>query len=306
MRLDQVLVALFPDFSRSRLQKWIKNGQVVVDNQQRVRPKHCVMGGERVELAIMDDEESPWLAENIPLEIVFEDEQILVVNKPAGMVVHPAAGNRSGTLCNALLHYAPEIAVVPRVGVVHRLDKDTSGLLVIAKTVVAHKKLVEQLQQRTVKREYQALCYGVMTAGGTVDASIGRHASSRLRMAVVPNGKMAITHYRVQRRFTAHTLVRVQLETGRTHQIRVHMAYVRYPLVGDYSYGGRARVHSGCTEAFASALRNFKRQALHATQLGFTHPMENQWMQWQVAMPEDMQGLVALAQQDNDHTSAQT
>lgn len=301
MRLDQVLVELFPDYSRSRLQKWIKNGQIRVDGQQR-RAKDCIMGGELVEMVVTDDEESPWHPENIPLHIIFEDDQILVINKPAGMVVHPAAGNRSGTLCNALLHYAPEIAAVPRAGVVHRLDKDTSGLLVVARTLVAHKKLVEQLQQRTVKREYQAMCYGVMTAGGTVEAPIGRHPTNRLRMAVVDNGKPAITHYRVQQRFNAHTLVRVQLETGRTHQIRVHMAHCRYPLVGDFNYGGRARVHAGCTDAFATALRHFKRQALHATQLGLSHPASDQWMQWQVDMPEDMQCLVALAHDDKDAT----
>lgn len=299
MRLDQVLVELFPDFSRSRLQKWIKAGQIRVDGQQ-LRPKDCVSGGELVEMAVVDDDESPWRPENIPLQIIFEDDQLLVINKPAGMVVHPAAGNRSGTLCNALLHYVPEIAAVPRAGVVHRLDKDTSGLLVVARTLVAHKKLVEQLQQRTVKREYQAMCYGVMTAGGTVDAPVGRHPNNRLRMAVVPHGKTAKTHYRVQQRFSAHTLVRVKLETGRTHQIRVHMSHIRYPLVGDFNYGGRAKVHAGCTEAFATAIRNFKRQALHATQLGLTHPLNNEWMQWQVDMPDDMQRLVALAHEDLD------
>lgn len=302
MRVDQALAELFPDFSRSRLQKWIKDGFVLVDGQ-KWRPKDSVIGGELIELLVAVDDETQWEAEPIALNIVYEDEQIIVINKPAGLVVHPGAGNKHGTLSNGLLHYFADIAIVPRAGIVHRLDKDTSGLLVVAKTLTAHKTLVEQLQKRDVKREYLALCNNVMTAGGTVDAPIGRHPTNRLRMAVRDNGKPAISHYRVEQRYRAHTLVRVNLDTGRTHQIRVHMAYIGYPLVGDVVYGGRLKIPPGSHEEFASALRNFKRQALHATSLGLQHPTSREWMQWQAEMPEDMQNLIEFAEQDSQQQS---
>jgi 23S rRNA pseudouridine1911/1915/1917 synthase len=301
-RLDQVLAELFPDFSRSRLQKWIRDGLVLVDGKQ-LKPKDAVLGGELVELEIVIDEENQWQPEAIALDIVFEDDHILVVNKPPGLVVHPGAGNRHGTLSNGLLHYSPGLSGVPRAGIVHRLDKDTSGLMVVAKTLPAHKQLVEQLQSREVRREYVALCNGVMTAGGTVDAPIGRHPSNRLRMAVRDNGKPAITHYRVAERFRAHTLVDVKLDTGRTHQIRVHMAYIGYPLVGDTVYSGRLRIPSQCSDSFAQQLRAFKRQALHAARLGLTHPQSQQWMQWQAPMPDDMAHLVVTARQDAEHST---
>ena len=271
---------------------------MVLVNGQQLRPRDNVVGGELVELAVVIDEETNWQPEKIALDIVFEDEQVIIINKPAGMVVHPGAGNSSGTLSNALLYYLPQLSGVPRAGIVHRLDKDTSGLLVVAKTLLAQKNLVEQLQARSVKREYLAFCYGVMTAGGTVDAPIGRHATNRLRMAVREDGKPAISHYRVKQRFRSHTLVQVNLETGRTHQIRVHLSYIHYPLVGDFVYGGRLRLPPDCNEAFATALRSFKRQALHAATLGLHHPVTKELVQWQAPVPEDMAELIKLAQLD--------
>lgn len=270
---------------------------MLVDGKQQ-KPKDAVVGGELVELLEVVDEETRWQPEAISLDIVHEDDHLLVINKPAGLVVHPGAGNRRGTLSNGLLYHLPALSAVPRAGIVHRLDKDTSGLMVVAKTLAAHKYLVEQLQAREVRREYLALCNGVMTAGGTVDAPIGRHPVNRLRMAVRDKGKPAVTHYRVEHRFRAHTLVRVQLETGRTHQIRVHMAYIGYPLVGDAVYGGRLRLPPQCNAAYAECLRRFKRQALHATRLSLVHPQTQQWMQWEVGMPQDMAQLVELAGQD--------
>jgi len=297
-RLDQVLAELFPDFSRSRLQKWLKSGAVLVDGRI-LRPKDSVVGGELVEMAIEVEDETQWRPEPIPINIVYQDEHIVVINKPAGLVVHPGAGNNQGTLSNALLYHFPELAAVPRAGIVHRLDKDTSGLLVVARSLPAHKFLIEQLQSHSVKREYLAMCNGVMTAGGTVDAPIGRHPTNRLRMAVRENGKPAVSHYRVIQRFRAHSLITVSLETGRTHQIRVHMAYIHYPLVGDYVYGGRLKIPPDCTVGFSQALRDFKRQALHAAHLQFQHPIHTQQqMQWHADMPDDMKNLVMLAQHD--------
>jgi 23S rRNA pseudouridine1911/1915/1917 synthase len=295
--LDLVLVQLFPDYSRSRLQKWIKDGQVSVD-QKPLRAKDTVVGGETVELTVVLAEEIQWQAQELPLDIVYEDDYVIVINKPASFVVHPGAGNVDGTLGNALLHRFPELQSVPRAGVVHRLDKDTTGLLVVARNLVAQKSLVEQLQAREFEREYQALVVGVMTAGGTVDKPIGRHPSQRIKMAVVHNGKEAVTHYRVLERFRAHTLVKLNLETGRTHQIRVHMAYIHYPLVGDPLYGGRLQIPAGCSAHFAQTLRQFKRQALHACRLGFLHPRSGEPMAWEAPLPRDMEQLVAAARED--------
>jgi len=300
MRLDQVLAGLFGQYSRSRLQHWIKAGQVQVDGRL-LRARDKVMGGEEVTVFVQTEVETEAQAEDIPLDIVFEDEHLLVINKPAGLVVHPAAGNPQGTMLNALLHHAPELAHVPRAGIVHRLDKDTSGLLVVARTLEAQKSLVEQLQARLFLREYETVVSGIMTAGGRVEAPIGRHPVQRKRMAVVSHGgKPAVTHYRVLQRFRAHTHLSVRLETGRTHQIRVHMAHIRMPIVGDPIYGGRLKIPKQCSEGLRECLLQFKRQALHAKHLGLEHPASGEMMAWTQPLPADMQGLLTQLRQDMD------
>ncbi|QBQ53561.1 23S rRNA pseudouridine(1911/1915/1917) synthase RluD [Nitrosococcus wardiae] len=296
-RLDQALACVFPAYSRSRLQQWIKQGQVKVNNAL-ARPRDTVRGGEWVVLVAETETAVVWQAQPLPLEIVYEDEAIIVVNKPAGLVVHPAAGNRDGTLVNALLNHAPELAEIPRAGIVHRLDKDTSGLLVVARTLAAHHGLVQQLHARQVTRQYRAIVVGVMTGGGTIKAPIHRHPVDRKRMAVVPTGKPAITHYRVWARFRAHTDVACRLETGRTHQIRVHLAHSGYPLLGDPAYGKRLHIPRESGEELTTALRHFKRQALHAARLGLLHPQRKQAMSWEAPLPEDMSTLLALLEQD--------
>lgn len=300
-RLDAVLGELFPDYSRSRLQQWIKTGKVLMNGQQP-RPRDKVQGFEIVEIHVeaesLDDR---VLAENIALELIYEDDDLIVINKPVGLVVHPAAGHPSGTLQNALLHHEPKLVEVPRAGIVHRLDKDTSGLLVVARNLKSHKSLVEQLQARSVQREYQAVAMGLLTAGGTVDQPVGRHPRDRKRMWVREDGKQAITHYRVSERYRGHTLIRVNLETGRTHQIRVHMAYIHHPLVGDAVYGGRLKIPKGASEALKNTLRNFNRQALHAGRLGLIHPATGEACTWQSELPEDMQSLIQVLRDDVEH-----
>lgn len=297
-RLDQVLAALLPDTSRAQVQRWIDEGRVDVDGRQPSR-KLKLKGGETVALAARYEREPGWQAQAIALDIVYEDDSILVINKPAGLVVHPGAGNPDSTLVNALLHHDPSLANLPRAGVVHRLDKDTSGLLVVARTEAARLDLIEQLSARTVRRDYLAVVNGAMVAGGTVEQPIGRSRHDRTRMGVTPGGKPAVSHYRVVERFGAHTLVRVSLETGRTHQIRVHMAHIRHPLVGDPVYGGRLRVPAGASPGLADCLRGFKRQALHAERLGLIHPVTGEHMEWHAAVPEDMQQLLE-ALRDNE------
>lgn len=291
LRLDQALVELFPEFSRSRLQEWIKTGCVQVDGQAALRAKDKVVGGAAVALRAELEEVGSDQAQDIPLNIVYQDASLIIVDKPVGLVVHPAAGHRDGTLVNALLHYAPELAAVPRAGIVHRLDKDTSGLLMVARTLQAHKVLVDQLQARDIEREYLAVVQGCMAAGGTVDEPLGRHPTDRKRFAVREGGKSAVTHYRVAERFAHHTLTRLKLETGRTHQIRVHMTHIHYPLVGDPVYG-RLRLSAGASLALTEALRGFRRQALHATRLALAHPENGEYCQWESLLPEDMQALL--------------
>jgi 23S rRNA pseudouridine1911/1915/1917 synthase len=264
-RLDQTLAELFPDYSRSRIKEWILERRVSVNGTIIDKPKEKVFGGEHVSIDAEIEEEQRWEAQNIPLNIVYEDDDILVINKPRGLVVHPGAGNPDGTVLNALLYHYPPIVDVPRAGIVHRLDKDTTGLMVVAKTVPAQTHLVETLQLREITREYEAVAIGTMTAGGTVDQPMARHSTKRTHMAVHPMGKPATTHYRIMEHFRAHTRLRLRLETGRTHQIRVHMAHINHPLVGDPLYGGRPRPPKGASEAFITTLRVFDRQALHAT-----------------------------------------
>ncbi len=285
-RLDQVAAQLFPDYSRARLQDWIKSGALTVNGKQGIG-KEKVIGGEELVLSAALEADERLVPQDIALDIIHEDNSLLVINKPAGLVVHPAAGHHDGTLINALVHHAPSLAELPRAGLVHRIDKDTTGLLVVAKTLEAHTDLVNQLQAKTMKREYEAIVQGVMTGGGKVDAPLGRHPTHRTRRAVVHSGKEAVTHYRVLARYRAHTHIRLALETGRTHQIRVHMAHIHYPLLGDPEYGGRLRLPKASTPEFVASLQAFRRQALHAQRLAMYHPETGEWMAWEVPLPED-------------------
>jgi 23S rRNA pseudouridine1911/1915/1917 synthase len=298
-RLDQIAANLFSEYSRGRLQTWIKEGCLLVNSRQ-LRSKDKLTAGDVLILIteLPAPEEGHWQAEPVQLDIVFEDDDILVLNKPAGTVVHPAAGNRSGTLMNGLLHYCPALQNLPRAGIVHRLDKDTTGLMVVAKTLQAHHRLVRQLQKREVSRQYESVVLGVLTAGGTVDEPLGRHPVMRKKRAVIQSGKESVTHYRVISRFRAHTHIQCQLETGRTHQIRVHMTHIRHPLVGDPVYGGRLNIPGGCSPQLAAILREFKRQALHAARLGFIHPITGDEVSWEVPLPEDMLNLLAILKAD--------
>ena len=296
-RLDQALAALLPDYSRSRLKGWIESGEVRVDGTVR-RPRDRVLGGEAVELRAQVVAETAAEAQALPLEVVHQDEHLLVVDKPAGLVVHPGAGNPDRTMQNALLALDPGLAALPRAGIVHRLDKDTSGLLVIARRIEAHAALVRMLEAREIHRGYVGVVRGVFTAGGTIDAPIGRHPIERVRMAVRDNGREAVTHYRVIRRYRAHTHVRVELETGRTHQIRVHMAHAGYPLVGDRVYGGRLAFPRGASEELRQALRGFPRQALHAARLAFEHPVSGQALDLSSPLPADIRGLLEVLARD--------
>ncbi len=297
-RLDQTLAIMFPDYSRSRLKDWILAGSVTVNGDVLTRAREKMYGGEAIAINAKVEAEQRFEAQNIKLDIIYEDDDILVINKPAGLVVHPGAGNPDGTVLNALLHHFPAIEVVPRAGIVHRLDKDTTGLMVVAKTIAAQTNLVDALQLREITREYEAVANGLMTAGGLVDEPIGRHPTKRTNMAVTFSGRPSVTHYRVMEKYRLHTRLRLRLETGRTHQIRVHMAYITHPLVGDPVYGGRPRPPKNSTPELLTKLRSFKRQALHAAMLSLYHPITGELMTWHADLPNDFVELVELLQAD--------
>ncbi len=299
-RLDQAIAELFSDFSRSRLKEWLLDGKVQVNGEVVTKPRTKVMGGELITVQAELEDEVRWEAQDIPLDIVYEDDDIIVINKPRDFVVHPGAGTPDGTVLNALLFHFPDIAEVPRAGIVHRLDKDTTGLMVVAKTVPAQTRLVRALQKRKVTREYEAIAIGRMTAGGMIDKPIGRHATKRTLMAVTPMGKPAVTHYRVAEHFREHTRIRLRLETGRTHQIRVHMSYLQHPLLGDTAYGGRARIPRGATQALTEMIRQFDRQALHAAMLRFEHPVTGEELEFHAPIPDDMVALTEALRLDTE------
>lgn len=297
-RLDQCLADLFPEYSRSKCKVWIESGAVSVDGSIQRVPRTSMKGGERV---MIEAEIQPAIdahPEKFDLHPVFEDEHLLVINKPRGLVVHPGSGNHSGTLLNGLLHYHPASSQLPRAGIVHRLDKDTTGLMVVAKTALAHTSLINQLQDRSMGREYEAVVMGAMVAGGMVDEPIERHPTKRTLMSVVWNGKEAVTHYRIIEKFRQHTHLRLKLETGRTHQIRVHMSHLKHPLVGDVAYGGRVRLPKSASQQLQQCLRGFDRQALHAAQLTLLHPVNNEEMTWQAELPTDLIELLSLLRAD--------
>ncbi|MGN6728260.1 MAG: 23S rRNA pseudouridine(1911/1915/1917) synthase RluD [Rhodanobacteraceae bacterium] len=301
-RFDQVLAQLFRDYSRSRLAGWIKSGAATLDGVQ-VAPRQLVRGGEAVELHVIEERAVEAAPEPIALRIVHEDAALLVLDKPAGLVVHPGAGNPAGTMQNALLHHDPQLVNLPRAGIVHRLDKDTSGLLVVARTLPAHTALVAMLSRRDIHRRYAAIVNGVPVAGGTVDAPLDRHPGDRLRRAVREGGRPARTHYRVRDRFRAHALLQCELESGRTHQIRVHMAHAGFPLVGDPLYGGGLKLPRGASEELIAALRGFKRQALHAERLAFEHPLTGAPMSFEAEPPQDFLDLLRALRADAKETA---
>ena len=297
-RLDQTLAELFPEYSRSRLKTWIEAELVKINGRVANLPRAKVLGEEQIEITVEVEDETRFAPENIPLNIVYEDDDILVINKPKDLVVHPGAGNPTGTVLNALLYHYPPIAEVPRAGIVHRLDKDTTGLMVVAKTIPAQTKLVRELQKRKITREYEAVASGIMTKGGTVEQPMARHPTKRTLMAVHPMGKPAITHYRIMENYRNYTRLRLRLETGRTHQIRVHMAHIAHPLLGDQTYGGRPRPPKNADEQFMEVLRNFRRQALHAVMLRLAHPISGEMMEWYAPLPEDFVELLNALKTD--------
>lgn len=300
-RLDQALAKLMPMYSRTQIQEWIRAGEVLIHHHP-VKGKLRVKGGEEISVNVIIKVQPQWVAQAIPLDIIYEDDALIIINKPAGLIVHPGAGNADRTMLNALLHHFPVLQTLPRAGILHRLDKDTSGLLVVAKTPLALKSLSQQLKKRTLEREYQALVYGSIISGGLVDAPIERHHLQRKRMAVSDTGKPSLTHYRVAEKYRSHTRLKLRLETGRTHQIRVHMAHIRHPIVGDKIYGGRVQLAKGMTPELIQAIRLFKRQALHAFALGLTHPTTKKFIRWEIDLPNDMQELITILRDDVQRT----
>jgi 23S rRNA pseudouridine1911/1915/1917 synthase len=296
-RFDAVLAELVPEFSRSRLVTWIKSGDALLDGQP-VRARDPVRGGEEVVLTAVLETQTRAEPEDIPLEILYEDSEVFVIDKPAGLVVHPGAGNPTGTLVNALLHRDPTLSTLPRAGIVHRLDKDTSGVMVVARTLPAHTALVAQLAARAVHRQYLAVVVGALVSGGTAASAIDRHPRDRIRMAVREDGRDAVTHYRLRERFRAHTALECRLETGRTHQIRVHMAHLKHPIVGDPIYGGPLKLPRAASDALIAVLRGFKRQALHAETLEFIHPASGEPLRVSAPLPADMQQLLQALRAD--------
>ncbi len=300
-RLDQALAELLPDYSRSRLKEWILAGRVHVDEQPAAAPRARVSAGQQVSVDAVPEPALDERPEPLPLVVRHEDSHCLVIDKPPGLVVHPGAGNRAGTLLNGLLHRWPELATLPRAGLVHRLDKDTSGLLLVARSIPAHTRLVQALQAREIRREYRALCQGRVTAGGRVAAPVGRHPVQRTRMAVLGSGRPAVTHFRVLWRFASASFLALRLETGRTHQIRVHLAHIGHPLIGDPVYAGRPWLPAGASEALRTAVAGFRRQALHASRLAFRHPASGELLTVSAPLPADFRGLLAaLAGPDQD------
>ena len=297
-RFDAVLAELFPEFSRSRLSEWIKSGDALLDGET-ARPRDTLRGGETVQVQVVLETQTHAAPQDIPLNVLYEDDQVLVIDKPAGLVVHPGAGNPDGTLVNALLFRDPNLAAVPRAGVVHRLDKDTSGVMVVARTLQAQTALVEQLSARDVHRQYLAVVVGALVSGGTADAPIDRYPRDRLKMAVRDDGRDAVTHYRLRERFRAHTALECRLETGRTHQIRVHMAHLKSPIIGDPLYGGALKLPKGATDTLVAELRGFKRQALHAETLEFLHPVSGEPVRASAPVPEDLQRLMSALREDS-------
>jgi 23S rRNA pseudouridine1911/1915/1917 synthase len=297
LRLDQALSKLLTGYSRTQIQDWIKSQEITV-NGKPAKTKDVVIGGESIEVNAQLKAQPAWEAQAIDLDVIYEDDALLIINKPIGMVVHPGSGNSNNTMLNALLHHAPQLKELPRAGIIHRLDKDTSGLLVVAKTADALTDLSTQLKNRTISRIYQAIIFGIVTSGGTVDEPIARHPMQRKRMAVMDTGRPSVTHFRVMEKYRNHTRVKVKLETGRTHQIRVHMAHIQHPLLGDPVYGGRLQLPKGATPPLVDILRKFKRQALHAYELGLIHPVTREAMTWRAPLPQDLLELIEILRND--------
>lgn len=298
LRLDVVLSKIFSDYSRSKIQQWIKSGHLKIDGVVEKKNRRVLLGGELIQFDVEVEAAGTWQAQPVELEVMFEDRELIIVNKQAGLVVHPGTGNPDNTLVNGLLNRYPELESLPRAGIIHRLDKDTTGLLVVARNLKSHHFLTDQLQQRAFSRTYQAVVCGQLIVGGTIDEPIGRHPTQRTKMAVVKNGKEAITHYQLLKRYRGHSLISVKLETGRTHQIRVHMNHIGHTLVGDPVYGGRLKIPAGASEALQQQLRKFKRQALHARELGILHPEHKEMMTWEAELPQDMKKLIEVMEQD--------